>query len=150
VLDGGTELCVTTNDVRGGIVLENAAQATLAEDPTCIQFGCQMPTSQQQADWVALGSPECWCDAYQCDGDADLSEQGIGSKKVRVGTNDLAVLVANWNSKGTEETFNACADMDHSKQGIGSKAVRVGTNDLAVLVANWNAKTADMAGDCPK
>jgi hypothetical protein len=152
VTAGAGQLSVTVNAVRGGIVLEDASQATLDPDPAVIVLGgaCQFPTAAMEADYIAFGSPECWCDGYHCDGDADGKEQGIGSKKMRVGTNDLTVLINNWGMKGTEANFDPCADVDQKKQGIGTKAVRVGTNDLTVLINNWQAKTADMANDCPK
>jgi len=153
VTNGATELKVTANAIRGGIVLNNAAQANITDGEAVISIGeppCFPASNSAYNDWVSFGSPDCWCSPYHCDGDADDAEQGIGSKKVRVGTNDLGVLIANWNMKGTEANFNPCADVDHAKQGIGSKAVRVGTNDLGVLIANWNAKTADMAGTCPR
>jgi hypothetical protein len=144
-------LSVTVNAVRGGIVLENAAQATMDPDPATVVIGGGVCVpSDQEADFLAFGSPDCWCAPYHCDGDADTDEQGFGSKKMRVGTNDLAILINNWGFNGTEANFDPCADVDHKSQGFGSKKMRVGTNDLTVLINNWSAKTADLAGTCPR
>jgi len=152
--EGSGTVSATLNAVRGGIVLENAAQANLdASQCTDVAIGeevCQMPTSEMQADWIAFGKPDCWCTPYHCDGDADTLEQGLLAKKHRVGTNDLQVLIDNWGAKGTEAGYNPCADVDHKSQGLLAKKHRVGTNDLQVLIDNWGAKTEAMAGTCPR
>lgn len=151
VLDGGAEICVTPNAVRGGIVLEDATQAAIAADPTCLALGTPpCVPANQQADWdayVAAGAdPSCWCEPYQCDGDADLKDSGIPFR-YRVFTGDLNLLVANWKAK--INTANPCADFDHKDSGIPFR-YRVFTADLNILVANWKKKDAALPGDCPR
>lgn len=149
--EGAAELSVTPNAVRGGIVLEDASQATMDPDPATIQIGggCVVPAGQK-ADYdayVAAGAdPECWCNPYQCDGDADGADSGIPFR-YRVFTADLNLLVANWKAKIA--TANPCADFDHKDSGIPFR-YRVFTADLNILVANWKKKDAQLAGDCPR
>jgi hypothetical protein len=148
VLDGGTEMCVTPNAVRGGIVLENAAQATLAEDPTCLSFNPICVPAAQVADYeayVAAGAdPSCWCEPYQCDGDASVGTEGF--QKYRVALADLNLLVANWQKKIVDA--NPCADFDHKAEGF--QKYRVALQDLNILVANWQKKDANLPGNCPR
>jgi hypothetical protein len=125
--------------------------------PQFVDSDCIDVDSAEYDDWQLLGKPECWCglygalpSPYQCDGDADWHTQGIGNKKVRIGTNDLALLIANWGYKGAEPDFDPCADLDHKAQGIGQHKTRVGTKDLQVLVNNWSKKDIDLPGDCPR
>jgi hypothetical protein len=153
VVDAGSEICVTANEVRGGIVLENAAQAAIAGTEVCAALtpSCRdsVPAAQQ-ADYdayVAAGAdPECWCNPYQCDGDADGVDSGIPFR-YRVFTGDLNLLVANWKAKIA--TANPCADFDHKDSGIPFR-YRVFTADLNILVGNWKAKDAALPGDCPR
>lgn len=150
----GADLIVTVNNTRGGIVLENGKQATADLSEAVAMLGiCDLffPTHYSTyPDWIAFGRPLCWCEPYQCDGDASGLDSGIGSKKTRINTNDLRVLIDNWGLKGTEPRFNPCADVDHKAQGIGPYKTRVGTNDLQILVNNWNKKASELPGDCPR
>jgi len=154
VVDGGTQLCVTTNAIRGGVVLENAAQAVAAD--VCVDLGspeCFPSTNAQYNDWVALGKPACWCAApdgtgYQCDGDTDGKDSGFPAR-YRVYLGDLNVLIANWQKKANDATLDPCADVDHKDSGFPAR-YRVYLTDLNILIANWQKKDAALAGDCPR
>jgi len=154
---GTGQLCVTTNALRGGVVLENAAEATTDLTQACVTLGvadCFPSTYTTYNDWVTMGKPDCWCSkatkgsGYQCDGDADGKDSG-GLTKYRVFTGDLALLVANWQKKINDATLNPCADIDHKDSG-GLTKYRVFTKDLSALVTNWQKKDAQLPGDCPR
>ena len=51
-------------------------------------------------DWVALGRPNCWCEPYQCDGDADGGTETFFN--YRVYGKVLAMVVANWKKKDAD------------------------------------------------
>jgi hypothetical protein len=156
VSDGTTEVCVTLNAVRGGIVLENAAQATADLTDACATIGpgeCFPSTNAQYNDWVALGQPDCWCappfgSGYQCDGDVDGVDSGFPAR-YRVYLGDLNALVDNWQKKAGDATLNPCADIDHKDSGFPAR-YRVYLTDLNILIANWQKKDAALAGDCPR
>jgi len=99
-------------------------------------------------DWVTLGKPNCWCDPYQCDGDADGVTSGFPFN-YRIFTGDLALIVANWQKKADDLTLDPCADIDHEDSGFPFY-YRVFTGDLSILVANWQKKDANLAGNCPR
>jgi hypothetical protein len=145
----GATLSVTVNAVRGGIVLENAAQATLNPDPATVVIpsGICVP-ADQVADYeayVAAGAdPSCWCLPYQCDG--DIANNTEGFQKYRVFLGDLAILTDNWKKKIADA--DPCADVDHKAEGF--QKYRVFLGDLNVLIANWKAKDSALAGDCPR
>jgi len=104
-------------------------------------------------DWVAFGSPECWCYPRQCHGDADGLAQGtlkLGFKYVD--TWDLDIMSAGWQVKeppkgpgiaglSAHGVPAICADFDHLAQGtlkLGFK--RVDTWDLDLMSAYWQVK----------
>jgi hypothetical protein len=92
----------------------------------------------------------CWCAAYQCDGDANLDTQGAFPPYPRVFTNDLGVVIDNWGKLITDLTLNPCADTDHAEQGAFPPKPRVFTNDLGVVIDNWGALDSALPGDCPR
>lgn len=147
-------LSLAENATRGGVVLTDPAVAptvTLTGCTVKIVTDCFPSTNSAYNDWVALGKPDCWCakpkgSGYQCDGDADGKTQGL--PKYRVYTDDLSILVANWQKKAGDPTLNACADIDHMAQGLPK--YRVYTNDLTILVNNWTKKDAALPGNCPR
>lgn len=148
-VSGECTVSAEENVTRGGVVLTDPAVAPTVElIPGSISGEVQCFPSDNEAydDWVALGEPECWCSPYQCDGDADGATQGLF--QTRVGTNDLSLIVANWQKKASDADLDPCADLDHKAQGLFQ--VRVGTNDLSILVDNWQKKDADLPGDCPR
>lgn len=155
VTEGAGQLSVTVNAVRGGIVLEDATQATMAPDPAVILLEvpdvclASIPAGQvadYEAYKAAGADPSCWCEAYQCDGDADLKDSGVPFK-YRVFTGDLNLLVSNWKAKIA--TANPCADFDHKDSGVPFR-YRVFTADLNILVGNWKKKDAALPGNCPR
>jgi len=157
--EGSGTVTVTTNAVRGGIVLENAAQATLdASECTDVAIGQQeepFPTDNSAYnDWVLLGKPLCWCasdkggSGYQCDGDVDGVDSGFPAR-YRVYLGDLNALVANWQKKAGDATLDPCADIDHKDSGFPAR-YRVYLADLNILIGNWQKKDAALAGDCPR
>ena len=155
-----TEVCVTGNAIRGNVVLESAAEATLPAEPVCIQGAptfcgdiCypQLGThAAGRADFEAYMAedkdPSCWCNPYQCDGDADNATETFF--KYRVFGNDLALVVENWRRKIDHADIDPCADFDHKSETFFK--YRVFGDDLALVVENWRKKDADLAGDCPR
>jgi hypothetical protein len=148
VVDGGSEICVTPNVIRGGVVLENAAQAACPEVCEPLATECFPSSNAQYNDWVALGKPDCWCTKYQCDGDTDGKDSGFPAR-FRVFTGDLNILVANWQKKANDATLDPCADIDHKDSGFPAR-FRVFTGDLNIMVGNWQKKDAQLPGDCPR
>jgi hypothetical protein len=147
-MEGAGDLCVAANAIRGNVVLESAAEVQNLVLPDCVTYGsgCNFPASNTTYnDWVTYGKPECWCNPYQCDGDTDGATQGLG--KYRVFTNDLQVLIDNWQKK-IGDNPNPCGDVDHKPQGLGK--YRIFTNDLQVLIDNWQKKDGGLPGDCPR
>jgi hypothetical protein len=151
ISEGTKKLCVTGNAIRGNIVMEDAGEVIPVE--ACLLFDCFPSTFTTYADWVTYGKPKCWCNKlvdpaatgdYQCDGDGDGATQGIA--KYRIYTNDLNLLIPNWQKKITDPTINPCADYDHKGQGIAK--YRVYTNDLQKLIDNWQKKDAALPGNC--
>lgn len=157
-----TELCVTANAIRGNVVLEDANEPqnlTLPDggegenSTACVTYGdeCFPSSYTTYADWVTYGKPPCWCappegSGYQCDGDGDGATQGVA--KYRIYTNDLNLLIPNWQKKIADPTINPCADYDHKGQGVAK--YRVYTNDLQKLIDNWQKKDTALPGDCPR
>jgi hypothetical protein len=151
------------NPTRGGIVLTDPSvtptvDRTGATDVSITgEVECFPDTNPAYSDWVALGSPECWCapqpdgtggSGYQCDGDADGKATGFPTYH-RISTGDLQVLVENWQKKDDDPTLNPCADIDHKRTGFPTY-FRVSTGDLTILVNNWQKKDTALPGDCPR
>jgi hypothetical protein len=101
-------------------------------------------------DWVTMGRPDCWCSAYQCDGDGDGMDSG-GAFKYRIFTGDLNMLCGNWKKKISDypATLNPCVDIDHKDSG-GAAKYRVYTNDLNIIQTNWKKKNSQLPGNCPR
>jgi len=111
------------------------------------QYECFPSTYSTYSDWLALGKPPCWCQPYQCDGDADGATEGIF--KYRVYGEDLALIIENWKKKIDDPTLNPCADIDHKDSG-GLNKYRVFTGDLNKVVVNWTKKDTQLSGNCPR
>ena len=118
------------------------------DDIRLSQGECLPSTYSTYNDWVALGKPDCWCSAYQCDGDIDGATSGFPFN-YRIYNNDLSILVDNWQKKIDDPTLDPCADIDHKSSGFPFN-YRVYNNDLSILVDNWTKKDSDLAGDCPR
>ena len=143
-------LNVTTNAIRGNVVLEDASEAIVdLTGATNVEVTIgETYTGTHPEEWLAVGKPTCWMSSInprQCHGDADgLSE---GKQNYWVSTNDIDILISAWNKPLSALTGNQiCADFDHLPQG--KQNFRVSTNDLDILIANWNQANGP-APDCP-
>lgn len=158
--NGDCNVCVSVNPERGNVVLEDANEAA-TNLPICRHISFQpeycFPDTpeyaNQYADYLLYrqynqnpDKVDCWCEAYQCEGDADGLTQGL--PKYRIYTGDFNIVVANWKKKITDPTIDPCADFDHKGQGLPK--YRVYTDDFNILVGNWKAKDSDFAGNCPR
>jgi hypothetical protein len=133
---------------RGGIIAQDGTAFTVNYPAPVTVVGLCYPAGKADyAQWVAVGSPTCWCYTRQCRGDADNATQNPSGKAAYwVYTNDLAVLSAGWAKTGIVASW-ICADFAHDSQNPSGKAAyRVYTNDLTRLSANW-AKT-NVPPDC--
>ncbi len=147
-------ISVTTNAIRGNVVLEDGSEATVVlggatERPVSGAVSASAfsaLSSVQRSQWEAVGRPSCWLRSVnprQCHGDADGNSQS--SSKYWVSTNDLDILISAWNKPLSALTGNQiCADFDHRAQS----GYRVSTNDLDILIANWQIADGP-APDCP-
>ncbi len=151
-LSAETNVTVTLNEARGGVVLtdpETAATVDLLQG-TGVSIGNGVsllpPSHPDYAEWVAVGKPACWAYPRQCYGDADgLTEGSSKSGFYYVGNNDLNTLLAAWQIKeppfgpGIASIENGiCADFARDQEGSAKAGFyRVGNNDLNRLVANW-------------
>jgi hypothetical protein len=105
-------------------------------------------------EWVAVGSPSCWCYPRQCHGDADGIKHGGGKVPYHyVGMPDLDILADAWKvaepkSGGPGLTGNQiCADFDHTVHGGGKVDYhRVGTPDLDILATYWKVPEPESGG----
>ena len=155
VTPGTSQVCATGNALRGNVVLEDAAEATLDLTDACVTMGtpdCIPSGHANHAEWVALGKPDCWCpagpvsDGYQCRGDGDGKTSGFPFN-YRIFTGDLSALIANWKLKKTDAGLDPCADYDRKSSGFPFN-YQVFTGDLSILIANWKLKDADLTV-CP-
>ncbi len=147
-VDGDCEVCISLNEARGEVVMENAlppdggtdlseACATVTLITDCFDSG-----HPDYDEWVAVGKPECWCYKYQCYGDADGKRNGgiLGNSRVRIP--DLVILIKGWMEPEddiTDPLFKEfiCADFDRTRNGgiLGNSRVRI--EDLQILIASW-------------
>jgi hypothetical protein len=81
--------------------------------------------------------PECWKCPRQCHGDADCLAQGM--MQYWVSTNDLAILIAAWNTTYPDPNYDACADFD--RDGY------VDSNDEDILDTWW--QVVGVPPNCP-
>lgn len=151
-------MSVEGNAIRGNVVLEDAAEATLevTTAATDVQIGSgdcidSVAYPADYAMWVTLGKPDCWCDppfgsGYQCYGDADQVDSGFPFK-FRIFSGDLTILINNWRKKAGDATLDPCADFDHADSGFPFK-FQVFSPDLTILINNWRKKNADFAVTC--
>jgi hypothetical protein len=105
-------------------------------------------------DWVLMGRPNCWCYLRQCHGDADNAYETTKTGKYYVHFNDLNLLLANWNVKGTTMPVpGICADFAHDTETTKTGTYRVHFNDLNILLASWNMQEPlpyPNCVDCPQ
>jgi hypothetical protein len=125
---------------RGGIVGATGATLTVASygsvetcpvpPPECLKN-----TAPEYADWVAFGSPDCWCFRRQCRGDSD----GLTIGPFPVQLNDLNALKLAFNKiDAALPAGGICSDYDHTKVG----PFRVQLNDLNTFKLYFNKITA--------
>lgn len=144
------KITVTTNAIRGNVVLENGSEAEVnLSGATEVQVGegnISTFSGLNASQWELVGRPDCWLTSVnprQCHGDADGQSQS--QNDYWVSTNDLDILIAAWNKPLSQLSGNQiCADFDHLPQG----QYRVSTNDLDILIANWQIPNGPSA-DCP-
>jgi len=172
-VDKACNLSVTTNAIRGNVVLEGATEATVSlAAATNVPIGggvieCLPTTHPDYNTWVNVGKPECWCIKTQCHGDADgLKEGSTKTGFWRVHFRDLNTLLAGWNTKeptmgpgistvtftdGIGSVAGICADFAHDVEGSTKTGFfRVHFNDLNILIANWNVKEPTFGPGIPK
>ncbi|MHC5185142.1 MAG: hypothetical protein ACYSPI_12855 [Planctomycetota bacterium] len=162
MLDAPATVCVSENALRGGIVSTDGTGEDITngtEGLVCAPAGpcpceCLSSSAPFYADWVAFGSPDCWCYRKQCNGDADGLFQGnLKTGLLAVYTNDLTILANAYNipepPHGAGVSYpGICADFDHTAQGnTKTGLLRVYTNDLTILSNNYNVADPGVA-DC--
>jgi hypothetical protein len=130
---------------RGDVVDVNGDAEPLTFPATtqiCLTAECYVGTEPDYAEWVSVGSPDCWCYPTQCHGDADGLEVAA-TKTVPahyVGTPDLTALSTAWKVATESMTLDMmCADFDHAEVAATKTvpAHRVGTPDLTILATYW-------------
>jgi hypothetical protein len=142
------------NAIRGEVVLEGAGEPTgVTYNGGAVSCGppiCMPTDDPSYTDWVALGSPECWCLTTHCYGDADGLAEVSKTGAFRVHFNDIAVLLLGWDVMespagpgiatitGAGGLEGACADFDHAGETSKTGTFRVHFNDIAALIASWN------------
>jgi hypothetical protein len=163
--DNDCNVFITENVVRGGVVLESGASASIAQGGSHgIECG-NIASIGKFARWKQFGRPPCWCGKKhsnrdlrrQCYGDVDGTAQG-GANRV-VWTRDAAVFKAAWGKTeadlasvptalaGTEPVELACADLDFGSQGGALRVVW--TRDAGIFKGNWGAVIGDVDPNCP-
>ncbi len=125
-----------------------------------IYSGCFDTLHPDHDEWLAAGSPLCWCNAYHCYGDADGAEEGSARGGYYwVSYTDLTLLAANWQSAGDTSAAGdyptgdgICADFGRNEEGCARCSYyRVSFTDLTILATNWQDTTTDTSasGDDP-
>lgn len=145
-------MTVTLNTTRGGVVLEAEGEVTVdltAATNVAIDMGCFDPEHSDYGEWLSVGSPECWCLKYHCEGDFDgVREGNIKTGYYHVGYLDLTAVVADWKVL-VGNPIDICADVSRSKEGnIKTGYYRVGYEDLTIVVANWKKDYDELLGGC--
>ena len=147
---------ITINQLRGGLVDTNGDSIQIAEGNLPLAFeitlGCfpmtdplyALQAAQAQLYLDAGYSIDCWCNAYQCDGDAANDTNFFDW---RVYTTDLTILANSWKLLIGDPLLDPCADMAHDTNFFGW---RVYTTDLTILATNWKALTTALPGNCPR
>jgi hypothetical protein len=158
-VSGTGTIVVTADTLRGpdsGVVgseLASNLPITIIVDgvePTCYD----RLTAAEQVVWdsfIAAGKTvaqmECWCNQFQCRGDADNAAYLPGVLNWQIYSADLTAMVNNWKSTYITNT-NPCSDFDHATYLPGVLNWTVYSGDLTILVQNWKAVTSTLT-DCP-
>jgi hypothetical protein len=104
-----------------------------------------------EAEWIAMGRPPCWCFPNQCYGDADGIKNDAGKAgSFWVAGPDLAILDAGWLIPyGGDPVAQPwiCADFNHLLDSAGKAGdFRVAGPDLTILSDWWLIDP--VPGDC--
>ena len=103
-LDASTNVTITAEPLRGGLVMEDVKKANLISTGCTVTFDC-FPQGgvggiAAYNDWVSFGKPDCWCWTRQCHGDANNGKEGsTATGWFYVGTGDLTILSSGWKVK---------------------------------------------------
>jgi len=144
-MTGTGSVCFSEDTLRGGVVDTTGAAMTVTL-PGCVEVPsgpaeCLKNTAPEYADWLAFGSPACWCFQRQCKGDAN----GLQAGPYWVSGADLAIFKTAFN-QATLPAGGICADFNHAAAG----PYRVSGADLTLFKASFNQATVvacDANGD---
>jgi len=144
-VEGMCTVSVTEEETyRGGVVLEdgNGTDPDLTGATNIPLFECY--GKADYAQWVKAGRPACWCNEFQCKGDADGLFEGKDTygKRQWVVLADLNILTAGWqqyDGPNGEVGSWICADFDHLFEGKDANTKRqwVVLADLNILSGGW-------------
>ena len=113
-----------------------------------VSFGepeCFPAAHPDYTEWLSVGSPESWCNPFQCKGDAN--NDTFGFKDLRVDATDLTTLLNGWKQVYSGDPLvDTWISADFAHDAFGFKNLRVDATDLTILLANW--KVAGILGDC--
>ena len=151
-------MTVSSNALRGNVVLEDTTVETPGTSGDVCEPDCPGVGATSQSEWDAVGNPLSWCNPRQCHGDANGSENG-GTKLgyFWVQEADLGILVAGWKKDGTalgdytpaiDPTGWIAADFSRSENG-GTKLgyFRVQEADMGILVQYWKKDATTLGAD---
>ena len=144
-------LSIDENTTRGGIVMEDVSIEPDVTLTGVVVTSCScFPTEHDDyAEFVAVGSPDCWCYPRQCHGDAEGTVEGNpGAGYWYVGAPDLNIFVSAYLVKeppkgvGMASIPNGiCADFAHDQEGNpGAGYWRVGATDLNEFITYYLVK----------
>jgi hypothetical protein len=141
-------IAISENQVRGGVVMEDADEVVDVNATSCaVVLGCMSSGHDDYAEWMAVGQPDEWCESEgyprQCHGDADGASETKGEYWVYVA--DLGILLSGWGKAYPAVGSDIAADFDHAAETKGE--YRVYVNDLTILLANWGTSSVDP--NCP-
>ena len=105
----------------------------------CIADDCFPQTHEDYPEWVAVGSPACWCYSRQCYGDIN----GFSFLGKPVTLSDLNIFKSAFNQAVLPEG-GICADLNHSSF-IGK---RVTLSDLNIFKQYFNKPESQVPEDC--
>jgi len=176
IIDGGTCTAVDPAGDSGYHFLDWTGDHTGTEDPlTLTNVTADMAitanfeedpcyTGPDVTAWEDRGSPDSWCNPYQCHGDAndDVEAAGGRGNYSRVGYDDVNVLIDGWlvlypNIGGQSGPPPAdpdsthswiSADFNHDVEAAGGRGnyAPVGYDDVTVLLNRWLSLT--VPNDC--
>lgn len=142
-------ITITENGKLGGVLLEDNSPANpTLPDPCCPDLPadeCMMDTHPDYTEWLAVGSPNCWCYPRQCRGDVD-DNQEYGAYWVLM--DDLDQFKTYFGQTGVTGEPGICSDLAHDEE---YGAYRVLMNDLDIFktyFGNTTVPCCDDGGNC--